>query len=265
MGAMALVLMMPRRSASKVWPVIGAIIGGAVLGSFWLYLSRQMTLNWGIGRAAMGYYYVFSFIAIASAARVITHTKPVFAALWFVMVVLASAGLFLVLDAEFMAAAMVIIYGGAILVTYVFVIMLAAESGDPEVADDAPEYERIAREPVAAVIMGFFLLAALLSVLLMPMQRNQAMQDEPDSQVIEYELSNRPAKQLIDQLAQDGQVPSAQMQIDAQTLDNVERVGRDLFNSHPLGLELAGVILLISLVGAVVIARKHVEQPSTTD
>ena len=46
-------------------------------------------------------------------------------------------------------------------------------------------------------------------------------------------------------------------------LDNVERVGLDLFRSHPLGLELAGIILLVSLIGAVVIARKRVESEKT--
>lgn len=262
-GAMALLMMMPRRHASRVWISFGAIIGGCTLGAFWLYLSRQMTHAPGISEAAMAYYYLFSLIAVGAAARVITHTKPVFAALWFVMVVLASAGLFLVLDAEFMAAALVIIYGGAILVTYVFVIMLAAESGDPRDADDTPEYERIAREPAAAVIVSFVLLAALLSVLFLPMQRNLAMRDTTDRRVIANVLTNRPAQQLVDQLNDAGQAAPKVIRAEAATLDNVESVGLDLFNNHPLGLELAGVILLVALVGAVIIARKQVEP--TTD
>jgi NADH:ubiquinone oxidoreductase subunit 6 (subunit J) len=46
-------------------------------------------------------------------------------------------------------------------------------------------------------------------------------------------------------------------------LDNVERVGFDLFRSHPLGLELAGVILLVALVGAVVIARQKIGEETS--
>jgi NADH-quinone oxidoreductase subunit J len=64
---------------------------------------------------------------------------------------------------------MVIIYGGAILVTYVFVIMLAAQAGGQAAAEGqdpqtSPLYDREAREPAAAVIVGFLLLAVLLSI-----------------------------------------------------------------------------------------------------
>ncbi len=264
-GAVALFMMMPRRSSTAPVIAIGAILGGITLGSAWLYLSHRMSQSPGISDAAMAYYYIFSFIAIGSATRVITHTRPVFAALWFVMVVLASAGLFLVLDAEFMAAAMVIIYGGAILVTYVFVIMLASEASDPEHANPTPEYERVAREPAAAVVVGFVLLAAILSVTFQTIPHNDAIRDATDATIIARQLTNRPAQALVDQIEQDGSTVPDSMVRDARTLDNVERVGMDLFDGHPLGLELAGVILLVSLVGAVVIAKKHVDQPLPTE
>src|SRR5688500_7524070 len=74
------------------------------------------------------YFWIFSAIALFAALRVITHPRPVYAALYFVLTVFATAGLFILMWAEFMAAALVLIYAGAILVTYVFVIMLAASS-----------------------------------------------------------------------------------------------------------------------------------------
>jgi NADH-quinone oxidoreductase subunit J len=46
-------------------------------------------------------------------------------------------------------------------------------------------------------------------------------------------------------------------------IDNTERVGLDLFSEHPLGLELAGVILLVSLIGAVVLARRKLSDTDT--
>jgi NADH-quinone oxidoreductase subunit J len=255
LGACSLLLLMPRRGYSPA--LLGVLLGGVALGAMWLMLSRHMTQQSGISDPAMGYYYIFSAIAIGSAVRVITHTRPVYAALWFVMIVLASAGLFLVLDAEFMAAALVIIYGGAILVTYLFVIMLAAEAGSNEPGHEAPEYERIPREPMAAVIAGHVLLAALLSVLFLPVAHNPDAAALADEQVIARHLTDRPAAQMIDRYAADGIEPPANLVADTQQLDNVERVGMDLFENHPLGLELAGVILLVSLVGAVVIARKR--------
>ncbi len=60
--------------------------------------------------------------------RVVTHPAPVYSALYFILTVFASAGLFVLLSAGFMAAALVLIYAGAILITYVFVIMLASQA-----------------------------------------------------------------------------------------------------------------------------------------
>jgi NADH-quinone oxidoreductase subunit J len=221
------------------------------------------------------YHYVFSAVAIGAASRVITHSRPIYAALWFVMVVLASAGLFLILDAEFMAFAMIIIYGGAILVTYVFVIMLASQAdmssgprrqGAPDgvssaaglsqsviteeedvLVDQSTTYDHVAREPAAAVAVGFLLLALLLSVAF-PTTPDHLLEPNPlaaspdDAAILRIYLPHRP-----DRI------------IGASDLDNIERIGLELFRNHPLGLELAGVILLVSLVGAVVITRTRVD------
>jgi NADH-quinone oxidoreductase subunit J len=262
-GAIALLLMMPRVGYTP-WK-FGALLGAATLGGLWLLLARLLPDDLGLEAGAFPYYYVFSFIAIASAARVITHTKPVYAALWFIMVIIASAGLFLVLAAEFMAFAMLIIYGGAILVTYMFVIMLASQTGDTsevkttaeqEDDDDAiaplPAYDRVAREPLAACAVGFLLLAVILQVAFAPLQRNRDTQAPSDAAVIANVLPDRAAQRLADRIGPE-LVP------DAATLSNAERVGLDLFQKHPLGIELAGLILLVSLVGAVVIARTKVQ------
>ena len=162
-GALALFMMMPRSGYSP--KAIGGLLGILVLGGLWLWLWKLLPEKLGIGSAAFAYQYVFSGFAIVSAVRVITHTKPVYAALWFVMVILASSGLFLTLEAEFMAFALVIIYGGAIMVTYLFVIMLAAHTGDAQDSEQAPPSDRVAYEPLAAVAAGFLLLAILLTVL----------------------------------------------------------------------------------------------------
>lgn len=262
-GAVSLLMMMPRKGYTP--RALGGLLGAATLGGLWLMLARHLPDVLGLPGAAMGYYYAFSAIAVIAAAKVITHTKPVFAALWFVMVVLASAGLFLVLDAEFMAAALVIIYGGAILVTYVFVIMLASDAGDPADKGSTPEYERIAREPFAATVAGFVLLASLLSVYFSPgaMPRNYAAAESVAS--VQADLPDRAPQRLADRIEAQGRPVPGALKADLQKVTNVERVGLDLFKSHPLGLELAGVILLVSLVGAVVIARKRVEDIAEPD
>ncbi len=271
LGALAVYMMMPRRGYSP--RRMGALLGAMTLGGLWLYLSKHLPDALGIDSIAFSYHYVFSGLAIASGVKVITHSKPVFSALWFVMLVLAASGLLLVLEAEFTAIAMVIIYGGAILVTYLFVIMLAAQAGDPQSEASGAEYDQIAFEPVAAVTAGFLLLAVLLSAVfdVSPHGLAPATSRHSDLAAAAALLTDRPASRLAEKLTatEAAQLTVADPQVygtDDQTviaMTNTERVGLDLFRGHPLGLELAGVVLLVSLIGAVVIARRHVT--SSTD
>ncbi len=254
-GGIGLFMAMPRRGYTPLR--LGGLLGGCALGALWLYLAGGLPEAIGLTWGAFAYYYVFSALAIGAAVRVITHTQPVYAALWFVMVVLASSGLFLVLSAEFMAFAMVIIYGGAILVTYLFVMMLASQDQEP--AGWGGSYDRVSYEPAAAVAVGFLLLATLLTVFFKPMTPNPAARGLTDEQILATVLTDRPAQRLARHVGADESTPLPAALADPDHLSNSERIGLDLFHSHPLGLELAGVILLVSLVGAVVIARKRIE------
>lgn len=257
LGAVALVLIMPKARWNA--RLLGALLGAATLGGLWWWVAPAVLegISWG----AFVYYYIFSAIAIAAAVRVITHTRPVYSALWFVMVVLATAGLFLVAEAPFMALAMVIIYAGAILVTYVFVIMLAAQSQTADSSSEtSPRYDRLAREPLAATAAGFLLLAVLLSVAFEPMQPQEAARTPAQvTAILDRSTARLPEEAYQAQIqAQEGQ--TAEEAAQPAPLSNVEQVGLDLFRSHPLALELAGVILMASLIGAVVIARTHVPE-----
>ncbi len=156
-GIGTLLLLPSRRDVSfrgigAVMLICGALILSALL----------LRTNSGIGV----YYWIFSAIALAGAVRVITHPVPVYSALYFVLTVFASAGLFVLLEAEFMAAALVLIYAGAILITYVFVIMLASQARSPgTTANVLSEYDAVSREPLAAAVVGFALMGILLFVI----------------------------------------------------------------------------------------------------
>jgi NADH:ubiquinone oxidoreductase subunit 6 (subunit J) len=100
-------------------------------------------------------FYVFAAVAVISGCLLITQRNPARAALSFALVVLSSCGLFLLQAAPFLMAATVIIYAGAIIVTFLFVLMLAQQEG-PSNADAR------SHEPVWSVLAGAALLGMLL-------------------------------------------------------------------------------------------------------
>ncbi len=285
LGALGVYLMMP--AAGPKPKKVGALLALAAGGGLLLFLLRYAEAD---DRPSL-YFYIFALIAVASAVRVITHPRPVYSALFFVMVVLAASGLFLVLEAEFMAFAMIIIYAGAILVTYLFVIMLATLPQAEGQAEQAPEYDRVAREPLSAVLVGFALLAVLCHVVFdnrNELQPNPAAAAQSKLQFAVESIPGRIVPVLVKAEALDASAAARgaglamtftepnvieakwgersetitltdELKAQLQTkVANIDRVGWALFDGHALGIELAGVILLLSMVGAIVIGRKRV-------
>ncbi|MGE3107489.1 MAG: NADH-quinone oxidoreductase subunit J [Phycisphaerales bacterium] len=163
LGAIGVMLALPRRGASP--QVIGGLITAAAIGAIFLALGLGVARSAGVDRLPNINFYVFSVIAIGAALRVISHPRPVYAALYFILTILASCGLYVILAAEFMAFALVIVYAGAILITYLFVIMLATEAPTEEEAEALQPYDKFSREPIAATVAGFVLLATLTTLL----------------------------------------------------------------------------------------------------
>jgi NADH-quinone oxidoreductase subunit J len=250
-------LLLPSRREAPITK-IGAVILLAAGLIFAAVLVRYAAGAGGSGLNA--YFWIFSTIGLVGAIRVITHPKPVYSALYFVLTVFATAGLFLLLWAEFMAAALVLIYAGAILVTYVFVIMLAAEAAPAgAAARGLSDHDAVAREPVLACAVGFALMGVLLFVIF---DKAQGI--------------DRPSELFVG--GGDNKVPTVPASANA-ALPNVklnysykdpysneqsivsgatQELGEFLLKKHLVSLELAGLILTISMIGSIVIARRNV-------
>lgn len=140
--------LMVGRSPS-IWRIALLPLGGAAL-VFAGLLNRL-----GPQGAQYGVVLTLALISLWSALRVVTHQKSVYSALYFVLVIIATSGMLLVMNAEFLAMATVIIYAGAILVTYIFVIMLAQKPGVANVDSQS-------REPFFGIASGFVVLAIIL-------------------------------------------------------------------------------------------------------
>ncbi len=103
-------------------------------------------------------FYLFSLLAIASALLFVTRKNPVPAALWLVNVMFALAGLYVMLDAPFVGVIQVLVYAGAIMVVFVFVVMLL-NLGRSGISDIRSIGSRL-----GAGLVGLALLANLLVV-----------------------------------------------------------------------------------------------------
>ncbi len=237
LGAIGLYLMLPRERAPLVR--LGGLLGAMAFAGLCLFLVR--VANQGLGGSEDRppvYFYLFAGIMIGGAIGVVCQPRPVYAALYFVLVTLAGAGMFVLLQAEFMAVVLIIIYAGAILVTYVFVIMLASQ-GSTGGNVVAPAYDRRASGGCVAVAIAFILVGAVVQVLL----PNKG----PITESHLKDTSNALMVRNLDESEPPNGAPVA----------NVQVLGVSLYSQYAMSLELAGILLTIALVGAVVIARKN--------
>ena len=254
----------------------------AVAAAGWLLGLVTGSLS-AFADASQGVFFViFSLCAIGSALRMISHERPVYSALYFVLVVLSTAGLFLLLEAEFMAFALVIVYAGAILITYMFVLMLANQATSSDNPESQAEYDSIPREPAAAVGVGFLLLCLISGTVIqgsasLPPQGNAQSQWETlehlsnqfqaDVFALDPEFTWPPIATEQGNLIHIEGTEAFVVSTEGKTLvlpdemlpRNTQQVGWSLVNDFPVSLELAGVILLMAMFGAAIIARRAIE------
>jgi NADH-quinone oxidoreductase subunit J len=103
------------------------------------------------------HFYLFGLLAIASALAFVTRKGPVAAALWLVNTMFCLAALYVMLDAHFIGAIQVLVYAGAIMVVFLFVIMLLNLGHPSEIEDLKGKGTRL-----AAAAVGLALLAQIL-------------------------------------------------------------------------------------------------------
>lgn len=151
MGMAAIYANLPR--SSKFSTIIGCLAAAVALLTAGAFILRIANVS-----VDVALFLLFSAVAVISGGLLVTQENPVYGALSFAMVVLSTCGLFLLQAGPFLMAATIIVYAGAIIVTFLFVIMLAQHAG-PSDADQR------SREPFLSTLAGFVLLGSLLWVL----------------------------------------------------------------------------------------------------
>ncbi len=160
-------------------------------------------------------------LALGGAVGVVLGRNPVHCALLLVVTLVAVAIFFLLQDAQLVAAVQIIVYAGAIVVLFLFVIMLLGVDKEESLRDPIP-YQR-----PAAVALGAILLAEI------------------------FVLAGRTWATGATSVR-----GSVRQRVDGQDLGNVQRVARTLFTDFLWAFELTAVLLVIAVVGAVVLARR---------
>jgi NADH-quinone oxidoreductase subunit J len=164
-------------------------------------------------------FYTLAAILIGFAILTVMARNPVRSAVYLISALLAVAGLFFLLQAEFVGAVQILVYVGGIMVLFLFVIMLVS-------LREAMAEEHASRHWKAGVALAVVLSVELIYLLL------------HGPGVLEF----RAAPGIV---------------LEAQTL-NTESVGIVLYTTYLLPFEIASVLLLVAIVGAVVLAKRRI-------
>ena len=165
-------------------------------------------------------FWAFAGVAIGSALLCITRRSPVASALWLVNTLFSLAAIYVLLDAHFIAAAQVLVYAGAIMVLFLFVIMLL------NLGRSGPSDIKGAWGRVVAGVAGLVLVAELIVLRLAAPPGDLTL----------------PAGAVAGTVAARGAMRA---------------VAQPLFQSYLVPFEITSLLLLAAIVGAVVLAKRR--------
>ena len=164
------------------------------------------------------FFYFFASVALLAAVNVVARQRIIYSALSLIVCLCALSGTYMLLQAPFIAAVQVIVYAGAIMVLFLFVIMLL-DPFSPSMLRDRKTYLRW---------MGW-ILGALCISLLYPLLKS-------------YDPARAPWSA--------GNAPEA--------VGTVRLIGEVLFKEYLLPFEITSILILIAIIGAVVLAKRQV-------
>jgi NADH-quinone oxidoreductase subunit J len=167
------------------------------------------------------FFYLFGLIAIGSSIAFVTRKSPVAAVLWLVNTMFCLAALYVMLEAHFIGVIQVLVYAGAIMVVFLFVVMLLNLGHPSEIADMRGKWGRL-----IAAFLGLALLAQVMALA---------------------------GKRLPEPFTPGGGYNPDDMLYQGA----IGAVAKPMFTEYLLAFELTSVLLLVAIVGAVVLGRRR--------
>ncbi len=165
-------------------------------------------------------FWFFAAMMLAFGMSVVLNRNPVASALSLVVSFLCLAALYVGLDAYFIGAIQVIVYAGAVMVLFLFIIMLL-DLG----AEQRRKFNKVALVGGSAVALGFA--AQLVGVL------------------GKFPMGNKPFPEL--------KLPPG------ESLNDLQHVGETLFSAHTLPFQVIGVLILVATIGVIVISKRELK------
>lgn len=176
-------------------------------------------------------FYVFAALVIVSSLMVITQNNPVRCVLFLVLTFFCSSALWILVSAEFLALILVLVYVGAVMTLFLFVVMMLDI-----------DTESMRAHFVRYLPFGLILVALLVGLLLV------AVPEQWYNTSVEQAVTTVPAADIIDDAAEDALQP--------KPLSNTERIGMVLYTDYVFAFELAAILLLVAIVSAITLAHR---------
>jgi len=201
---------------STLGRLLASVFGIVGLG---ILLSRLVPIgHWGFST----FFYFFSLVTLFAAVSTVSTRHPIYCAVWFGVVLLGTSGLLLLAGAQLLAVATLLIYAGAILVIFLFVLMLARPEG-------GASYDLDVFRPVVVSLVG--IVVAVLAA-------GTAISLLGTGDLLEWsaEVGDRSVGVLQN--------------------SHVFAIGQELYQKYLVALEVVAAILLVALIGAALIVGK---------
>lgn len=193
------------------------------------------------------FFYLFSVFAVASAVMVVVAKNPVHSVIFLIFAFFNAAGLFILLGAEFLAMVLVIVYVGAVAVLFLFVVMML----DVDFTELKSGFVKNA--PVGFVVGGIVLAELVLLFLAQDLDVSTASEEVTSGSTVAANGDAAVTAPLDNATASEATSDGAV----ATQLTNTEALGQILYTKYAFFFEMAGLVLLVAMIGAIVLTLRH--------
>ncbi|MFT6379909.1 MAG: NADH-quinone oxidoreductase subunit J [Paracoccaceae bacterium] len=201
-------------------------------------------------------FYLFALLAVTGGVLLVGFRNPVSSALAMVLSFVGLAGLFIGLNAYFVGIVQVLVYAGAIMVLFVFIIMLL------DLNDEKPVKFK-SSSILAGVVIPLLLLAQVLGVIQSANQGEDGEFDKITEATMEksaeaYLLKDEEGTPLP--LSEQTAIYKSLTHEKSPKLPDTNLIGHSIFNSYNFPLQIMGVLLLVATIGVVVLSKRSAKK-----